>query len=292
MALINININSGDRVLAMTLDLDETQPNEKTILEYVKSNQLYEPDVAHLMLQFVDAGDVVVDVGANVGFFTTLLATLTGPTGRVLSFEPGAGNLARLHRHIAINAFEHVTVVEQPASAVAGEVEFFINSDNSGGNALWDVGSFPGNEKSAAAPLPLKLLATTVDDEIKRLGLPAPKLIKIDTEGAELEVLRGCRHLLTGQRTPFVIAESHPFGLAKMNASLKELRTFMAGFGYATFALFYDGAMPRFIPLDVEIKSKHFINLLFTTPEHIARFWSLAVHDPMCKTHSPPRPPT
>jgi FkbM family methyltransferase len=289
MALINITVKSGDRVLVMKLDLDETQPNEQTILEYVKNNQLYEPDVANLMLQFVTPGDVVVDVGANVGFFTTLLATLTGPGGRVLSFEPDAGNLARLHGNIAINAFGHVTVVAQPASAGAGEVEFFINSDNSGGNALWDVGSFPGNAKSAAAPQPLKLQATTVDDEIKRLGLPAPKLVKIDTEGAELEVLRGCRDLLTGQRTPFVIAESHPFGLAKMNASLSQLRAFMAEFGYATFGLFNDGAMPRFIPLHTEIKSKHFINLLFTTPEHIARFWQVAVHDPTWKTQSPPR---
>lgn len=288
MTAIQIGFPVGGVRRSMILDLDSARSNEAFILKYIANGQHYEPDVSSTLLQIVQEGDVVVDVGANAGFFTVLAATLTGPTGRVVSFEPGDNNLDRLKNNIALNNYAHVTLIEQPACDVPGEVRFFINSDDSGGNALWDPGEFKGNVKSAAAPRPITMQGTTVDAEIERLGLPAPKVIKIDTEGAELTVLKGCRKLLTGRRTPYVIAEYHPTGLEKMGASPYELRAFMAGFGYSAFFIYYDGALPRLVPLDTEIGAPCIFNLLFATPEDVGRVWNTAWHDPGTKLGFPP----
>ena len=115
--------------------------------------------------------------------------------------------------------------------------------------------------------------ATTVDDEFERLRLPTPKLIKIDTEGAEELVLRGCSRLLSDRKVCFVIAELHEFGLAKMGGSQKTLRDLMEGLGYSTFGLYYDGSMPKLIPPNTKITMPCIINLLFSTQEAVARHW-------------------
>lgn len=283
MALIQLEFSIRSRHLNMLMDLDRGRSNERHILHYLDTGQHYEPDISSLMMRLVEEDDVVVDVGANAGFFTVLLATLVGPKGRVLSFEPEPNTAERLKNNIAVNAFENVTVIAQPASAAPGEVTLFLNSDDVGGNALWNVGTFPGNVKSAGDPKPVAMQATTIDDEIARRQLPPPKLIKIDTEGAELEVLKGCRNLLAGRQVPFVIAEYHPFGLDKMGGSGRALQAFMDGFGYSCFGTYYDGDMPRLIPAASNIDAPCIINLLFSTPEHLGRAWPTVYHHPATK---------
>ena len=254
--------------------------SEATILRDLRAGRLYEPDVSQAIARIVGEGDVVVDVGANIGYFSALLGAIVGSSGRVLSFEPGAENLARLRANLAANALANVTIVEAAASDAAGDIAFYVNRDNSAGNALWNPGLFPGNDKSKANASVVRLRATTLDDEIQRLGLPLPKLIKIDTEGAEHKVLQGARRLLQGAAVPYVLAELHAFGLTQMGSSQEALRGFMEGFGYSTFALYFDGSLPKLIPPGVLLTSPFIINLLFSTPSYVAAVWRSEVHRP------------
>lgn len=280
MPVATLQIRSRARSLGMNIDLDPARPNEAWIMKFLERGAYYEPDIARLMCDSIDEGDVVVDVGANAGFFTVLMGMLAGPRGRVLSFEPGVNNLDRLRNNIALNALTNVELVEKPASDAPGPVSFFLNSDDTGGNALWDPAAFEGNDKSAASTQVQTLQATTIDAEFERLSLPAPKFIKIDTEGAELKVLAGCKGLLKGRKVPLVVTEYHPFGLEKMGSSPQELRGFMESFGYSTFVLYYDGSMPRLIPPGVEIVIPCFVNVLFSTPEALARVYKTYFHHP------------
>src|SRR6185503_3977525 len=119
----------------------------------------------------------------------------------------------RLRANLTANRLDNVTVIEQAASDKAEEISFYINSDNAAGNAIWDPADFPGNVKSRQQSEIVRMQATTLDAEVERLNLPTPKLIKIDTEGAEHKVLLGARRLLAGAAVPYVIAELHEFGL-------------------------------------------------------------------------------
>jgi FkbM family methyltransferase len=271
--IVTIKIENDRYNGDVRLDLDENYQNEKRLIKNLTSGNIYEPDVSRVFLRVLREGDTAIDVGANVGFFTMLSAALVGPAGKVVSFEPDERNRSRLNANLALNSFNNVTLVENPASNKIEQVEFFINSDDSGGNALWDPGQFPGNTKSQANCHPLYMTTTTLDDALENDDAPPPKLIKVDTEGADQHVLEGGRQLLTGASVPFVIAELHEFGLEKMGCSQATFRGLMENLGYSTFALFYSGALPKLIPPKTRVHSKYFINLLFSTPDMVAEYW-------------------
>jgi tRNA G37 N-methylase Trm5 len=143
MSIIALNFQWDQRPFQIRMDLDERHPNEKTILGFLKSGNFYEPDESNIMLTVLREGDTVIDVGANVGFFTVLAATLVGSKGHVVAFEPGVECVVRLRSNLALNDLGNVSLVEQVATNQVGEVTFFLNTDNSGGNALWDPGLLP-----------------------------------------------------------------------------------------------------------------------------------------------------
>ncbi len=273
MQVVSINLQVPNRAMTMRIELDPDLPAEQTVLGFLKANRLYEPDIAEVMIRAIAPGDVVLDVGANIGFFTLLMAVLTGPAGRVVSFEPGDDNLTRLRRNIALNGLTNISVVGRPAWHSTGEVTFYLNRDSSGGHALWDPGQFPSNALSRANPQLIRMQATTIDAELASLGLAPPKLVKIDTEGAEHAVLQGAAGLLRHHAVPYIIAELHDFGLEAIGSSQQGLRRFMLDYGYETFALYQNGALPKLIPAETRLTSQYFFNLLFSTPGDVARLW-------------------
>ena len=282
MPVVTYHFSRGEATepLQMNLDLDAGRPNEKAVLDWLQGGSLFEPDVSNLCLKVLGDGDVVVDVGANIGFFTVLTSILVGPTGRVVAFEPGAENLRRLRANLAHNDCRNVTIIEKAVTNQMGQIEFFINSDDSGGNALWDPSRYPGNSKSLAAPTRVVVPATTLDAEWEELRLPAPKLIKIDTEGAEQRVLEGARGLIARQQPRFITAELHSFGLAMMECTEESLRGVIEGLGYSTFGMSYAGTLPRLVPAATRIGSHVLINLLFSKPEYIGEYWTTTIINP------------
>jgi FkbM family methyltransferase len=262
------------------LELDASDPTEKAILDCYDTRVLYEADVARLMIHALRLGDVVLDIGANCGFFTILAARLVGPSGQVIAIEPSPACLTRLRTNLALNELTNVAVVEGVATACFGKAQFYLNSDDSGGNALWNPGDFPHNPKSRENPIAISVLATTIDNELRQRGVVTTKLIKIDTEGAEQRVLQGAMDHLANHKIPFIVAELHEFGLAKLGNSQQSLRRLMESLGYSTFALYYSNSIPKFIPPGSQVRGPFIVNLLFSTPEIIAEYWPVAMVDP------------
>ena len=264
----------------MLLDLDPGNANERLVRDFVSAGHFYEPDLSNVMIRALRDGDTVIDVGANIGYFTTLAATCVGATGKVLAFEPDPANIARLSANVARNGFTQVEVVSSPANDAPGAVTFHFNADDNGGNALWDPGAYPTNEKSRAEPRSVTLQATTLAAEVAVRALPTPRLIKVDTEGADHLVLKGAVPLLQDTIVPYVLAELHEFGLRQMGSTQADFRAFMEGFGYGTYMLFFDGSMPRFVPPGVKIETPVLCNMLFTTPHRLAELWPVYRHNP------------
>src|ERR1700722_172759 len=86
-----------------------------------------EPEVQRALQDFVEPGQVVYDVGANIGFFTLLLARLVGPRGRVFAFEPMPENAAALRHIVALNGLDNVTVVEKAMSSESGTAQLLLS---------------------------------------------------------------------------------------------------------------------------------------------------------------------
>jgi FkbM family methyltransferase len=155
--------------------------------------------VQQAMADHLRAGSVFFDIGANVGFLTVLGARLVGPKGKVYAFEPVASNADYVRRNCRVNSLSQVQVLETAVSNHCGRGQLNL-ATYSGGAALASVDAPP----DPAGTQPVDLV--TIDAAVERDGLAPPHVVKIDVEGAELEVLQGMAATAARHR-PVVIVE-------------------------------------------------------------------------------------
>lgn len=248
----------------VSLQLDETSGVQASMIHQIETGG-YEPATWAAIRAIVRPGDRVVDVGAHVGVLSCLMAALVGPAGSVYAFEPHPGNFARLAVNVALNGFSQVSAYQVACGARMGESALFENFDNDGGHALYDPRAWDCNTKTRLMPTAAHLVTTYPLDAI--VHEPA-RLIKIDTEGAELEVLRGAERHLGGTPAPHVILEVNRFGLLQLSASERALRDLLCTrFGYAPYLLWdFGGEKLRLLPVDGYLKVDVVFNMLFLPP--------------------------
>lgn len=153
---------------------------------------VYESEVQNALAERLSPGDVAFDVGAHLGFFTLLMARLVGPEGRVVSVEADPFMGRNLEANLVRNDSGNVTAVRAAAGTLAVERRFTPGAGGGIGH-LADDGA-------------IAVEGTTLDLLAERFG--PPKLIKVDVEGAELEVLAGGARLL-GEHHPILVVEVH-----------------------------------------------------------------------------------
>jgi FkbM family methyltransferase len=170
-------------------------------------------------------GDLVIDVGANVGAYTLLFAHWVGPTGRVVAFEPAPDAAAGLRRHLALNALASRVEVHEMAVSDRSGTAFFDAVAASGSNAL----------VSAATASSLDVRTTTLD-EFCSAGDLRPRVVKIDVEGAELSVLRGARRLLADPAVD-IFVELHPSAWRTAGMTADAVAAALHALGVAPVAL-------------------------------------------------------
>ncbi|WP_082221522.1 FkbM family methyltransferase [Herbaspirillum chlorophenolicum] len=150
---------------------------------------------AVLFAQMVRPGDMVVEVGANIGAHTVHLAKLVGPAGRVHAYEPQRVIFQLLCANVALNSLFNVYTHHAAAGGSAGELHVpplnYAAVNNFGGLSL--------SHEKIGEPVPVTCLDA--------LALPSLKLLKVDVEGMEHEVLSGARAMIR-QHRPFLYVEN------------------------------------------------------------------------------------
>lgn len=171
---------------------------------------------------FLHPGDTVWDVGANVGLFTLPAARGVGPTGRVVAFEPFPPNLEHLERHLALNEISNVTLVRAAVAAGPGWLSM------SEGDSPSEFHADPAGR--------WRIPAIGLDDWRRETGAKPPRLVKIDVEGAEGEVLAGGAETFSAARPTFF--------LALHSEKARDIcGSFLASWGYRISSL--DGVPPE-----------------------------------------------
>ena len=155
--------------------------------------------IHHLMDPYLQPGRVIVDVGANIGVNTVYAAQRVGRSGRVIAVEPTPDNLDVLRRNVARNDLPQVTIAAVAAGRAHETREFFIRGDVSAVNSFYQESVYAA--VTSVVPVTVVPLDDLVDGNAH--------LVKIDVEGAELDVLGGMTRLL---RSPalVIVAEWHP----------------------------------------------------------------------------------
>jgi FkbM family methyltransferase len=184
-----------------------------------------ERPVQQAFARLLKPGDVFYDIGANVGFFTVIGARLVGPGGRVYAFEPVPENAALVRHNAEMNGFMHVTVIEKAVSRQTGEGELFL-ARYSGGSALSSVDTPPPDLKEV-----ISIEMVSIDDVIEQQAIEPPAVVKIDVEGAEVEVLEGMARTLRDFE-PVVVYEIDDEDEGAFNRKRVECAAFLRARGY------------------------------------------------------------
>jgi FkbM family methyltransferase len=190
----------------------------------------YEPEFP-VLPQLIRRGDWVLDIGANVGYYTMFLSELVGDTGHVFAFEPISATSEILSFITRFAAHRNVTILNAAASNVPGILSFSIAHNEHGLPDYFTAhASNEGN---------YRVFATTVDS----LAFPQRvSFVKIDAEGAEREVLAGMRAM---------IERDHPVLLIEGHEALQEL---LEPLGYRMLPRKQKSPNLLFIPKDLPFK--------------------------------------
>jgi FkbM family methyltransferase len=182
----------------------------------------YEPEFFRALREYLRPNDTCLDVGGNLGYYCLLMSGLVGSRGRVITFEPVAENLAVLRENILLNAADNIELVSTALGAQPGVMQL-IRSDA-------EVVSATPSVRGYAVEGPRSTMDVMVDtlDAFLETRNCRPSVIKIDVEGAEMEVLRGASNTLRTAR-PVVLLEVHGWGAATGS----EVREFFTPFGYS-----------------------------------------------------------
>lgn len=203
------------------LQLNLANPEHERIYLYGEHDERYE---TRLVRDLVEPGSACWDIGANIGFYTCLLARLVGPGGRVTAFEPAAATRAGLESNVALNRFENVRVLPCALGAAEGmaRIHYARAALFEGTATLGEGGGKAGSEEVAV---------TTIDRLVARLG--PPQFLKIDVEGLQLEVWRGGREFFSSH-APLVLAEVRD---SEDPQVLRDLEETIRSHGFRMFAV-------------------------------------------------------
>ena len=194
-------------------------PDDPVITETILTTGLWEPNETHWFVKSVRPGDVVIDAGANVGYYTLLASKLVGPSGRVYAFEPDPTAFDILQRNVRLNGADNVVAEQKALSNENTTLKLFIASDNKGDDRIYQ----PENEQRRSIDVP----AVRLDDYL-RGKVEHVDFVKVDTQGAEYVILDGMKATLGANPDMVMVVEFWPSGLAGLGsdagALLKLLR--------------------------------------------------------------------
>jgi FkbM family methyltransferase len=211
---------------------------EDTISREVCFTGRYEPQETQLALHLLKPGMVVMDVGANWGYFSLIAAHLVGASGRVLALEPHPRLSSMLAENVATNRLRQVHALAVAAGGGSG-TRAFVGFDERGGN--WGVSRAARDREGAD----FVCATRAVDDLIDEYGIGIVDLVKIDIEGAEADAIAGMARGLGQHRYRYVILECHPAELAALGITIEQCLAPFSRAGYRGWHIDHSPTMHR-----------------------------------------------
>ena len=212
---------------------------ELDLSELIDSGMFYEgarePNTANALLKLAKAGNVVFDIGANVGSHTLPLAKLVGPEGMVYAFEPVEWARNKLNRNIELNNFQNIRLVPVALSdhvEAHGTEQFRASFKISNQADVGADGELTQNWWGACDEVVVEF--DTVDAFVQKNGLSRLDLIKLDVDGYEGKVIRGAKNTLERFR-PIILMEIAPSWAKARGENLSEIAKDLAKMGYRFF---------------------------------------------------------
>lgn len=203
---------------------------------YLLGKTLAEPRERRFLREQVELGMVVFDVGANVGFYTLLLADRVGPEGRVHAFEPDPLSFEILKSRAA--GHSNIEINQTAVGDHAGTITLYTNRSNRADNR---VHPSLGSETAEAVEVPL----TTLDDYCAARGIERIDAVKMDIQGAEVAALKGFRKTVDRLKPRWMLIEFSPEHLRGAGSSPEAFWGILGEMGYEPWGFEEDGKVFR-----------------------------------------------
>jgi FkbM family methyltransferase len=187
---------------------------------------VYEPLETEIVKREVKKGDTVLDLGANIGYYTLILARLVGEGGKVYAFEPDTTNFSWLEKNVEINGYKNVVLVPKAVSNKTGKARLYLSKDNRADHSIYDA--HDGRQY-------IEIEAVRLDDYFKNYDGKID-FIKMDIQGAEGEALRGMSELLRNNNVKMLM-EFSPSGLERSGMKPEECLKLVTGLGFRLYEI-------------------------------------------------------
>lgn len=193
----------------------------------------------------VRAGDCVIDAGANLGWYTVVTARLVGSEGCILSFEPDPRNFELLTRNVTENGFvDRCRLFKLALLDRTGRCQMENSSNNLGDHRVRfaSPSQFSDNHFLEDQRPEITVDCDSLDNALKQTGLQERpiRLLKMDTQGSEVSILKGARETL--KRTDYVLTEYWPYALARSRSTTSDFVACVGEF-FSEFCRLTDGEL-------------------------------------------------
>jgi FkbM family methyltransferase len=211
--------------------------------------QSYDMILCDYLKRHLKPGDIMLDVGANVGYISAVAASHVGASGEVHGFEPLSECFTRLGRLRELNPGLRLIFNNVALGDAEGSLPIAYNPERDSRNASL----VPGKHFAETRQVPVRRL-----DEYIKANISSPeriRVIKIDVEGFEYLVLRGLSSFFSSTSVrPLIVCEVKPWELPKLGATLDDFDRYMSGFGYRAYRIMHqDKPIPMAEVGDMEV---------------------------------------
>lgn len=192
--------------------------------EYLKLLLEQDSIMTKFVKKEIKKGDMVLDLGANIGYWTCLLAELVGDKGHVYAFEPEPNNFQLLKKNVEINGYKNVTLEQKAVSDKTGKIRLFI-SDVKTDHRIYD---WSGHQNS------IEIDAVRLDDYFKDNELII-NYIKSNLQGADFAAVQGMSSLIKRSKALKMIVEYHPDTMLEFGSDPKEFIEVLVSEGFKLY---------------------------------------------------------
>jgi len=196
----------------------------------LSTDKIFEPFETKIVKKSIKKGDVVLDIGANIGYYSLIFAKLIGQQGKVFSFEPEPSNFKLLKKNVEINNYNNIILQNSAVSNNNGKIKLYLSHEQSGTHRI-----FPSTICSEDF---VEVDMIRLDDYFENYLLKEKiSFVKIDVEGAELGVLEGMRSILEANHKLQILIEFIPPNIREFGANPMDVLNLLENYNFKIYLL-------------------------------------------------------
>jgi len=187
------------------------------------------PDLTKPFKEIIKPGMIVIDIGANIGYYSLVASMLVGKNGKVIAFEPELKNYAKLCKNIKFSKYSNIIPINKALSDKDGKIKLFINKNDASDHRTYN----PAGNRNA-----IEINAAMLDTFLSQKDYGCKvDFIKIDVQGFESFVLKGMNQIIKKNPNLKIITEFWPNGLREAGSSPKKFLEDLEKYGFKFFEI-------------------------------------------------------